>query len=123
MTAKIRLNRGGSKRRPFFKIVVADSRRPRDGAFLERLGHYNPMLPKDHPDRIVMNTDKAKAWLEKGAQPTERVHRMLAELGVLPAYKPYKQTKAHLPKDPDEREKRLKQERGEPVEEESEAGA
>ena len=84
MTAKIRLARGGAKKRPFYRIVVADSRAPRDGGTIERLGSYNPILPSDHPERIVLDTAKAKAWLEKGAQPTDRVQRFLADAGLLP---------------------------------------
>mgnify|MGYP003165797654 CR=1 FL=1 len=75
MAVRIRLSRGGSKKRPFYKIVVADQRAPRDGRFIERLGSYNPLLPKDHADRLVLNQDKVKEWLGKGAQPTERLQK------------------------------------------------
>lgn len=81
MSTKIRLARGGSKARPFYRIVVADSRMPRDGRFIERLGSYNPMLPKDHAERVVIkDTDRVKYWLDKGAVVTDRVHRMLTAI-------------------------------------------
>ncbi|PWG18612.1 30S ribosomal protein S16 [Salibaculum griseiflavum] len=83
MAMKIRLARGGSKKRPFYRIVAADSRMPRDGRFIEKLGTYNPLLPKDSEDRVKMDVDAVKAWLDKGAQPTDRVARMLEAAGVL----------------------------------------
>jgi len=83
MAMKIRLARGGSKKRPFYRIVAADSRMPRDGRFIEKLGTYNPLLPKDSEERVTMNVDAIKAWLDKGAQPTDRVSRMLEAAGVL----------------------------------------
>ncbi len=83
MAMKIRLARGGSKKRPFYRIVAADSRMPRDGRFIEKLGTYNPLLPKDSEERVKMDVDAIKAWLEKGAQPTDRVARMLEAAGVL----------------------------------------
>ena len=83
MAMKIRLARGGSKKRPHYAIVAADSRMPRDGRFIEKLGTYAPMLPKDSEDRIKMDLDKIKAWLAKGAQPTDRVARMLEAAGVI----------------------------------------
>jgi len=83
MAMKIRLARGGSKKRPFYRIVAADSRMPRDGRFIEKLGVYNPLLPKDSEDRVKMDLDKVKVWLEKGAQPTDRVARMLEAAGLL----------------------------------------
>ena len=67
----------GAKKRPFYRIVVADSRRALDGKFIERIGTYNPMLPKDHPERIKMDIEKAKEWIQKGAQPSDRVHLFL----------------------------------------------
>lgn len=85
MAMKIRLARGGSKKRPFYSIVAADSRMPRDGRFIEKLGTYNPLLPKDREDRVKMDVEKVKAWLDKGAQPTDRVSRMLEAAGVLEA--------------------------------------
>ncbi|NTJ43352.1 30S ribosomal protein S16 [Agrobacterium larrymoorei] len=82
MALKIRLARGGSKKRPYYQIVVADARSPRDGRFLEKVGSWNPMLAKDNADRIQINADLVKEWLVKGAQPTDRVLRFLAEAGI-----------------------------------------
>ena len=84
MAMKIRLARGGSKKRPFYAIVAADSRMPRDGRFIEKLGTYNPMLPKDSEERVKMNMERVKHWLGEGAQPTDRVARMLEAAGELP---------------------------------------
>ncbi len=83
MAMKIRLARGGSKKRPFYRIVAADSRMARDGRFIEKLGTYNPLLPKDSEERVKMDLEAVKAWLAKGAQPTDRVARMLEAAGVL----------------------------------------
>ncbi|MBL6426896.1 MAG: 30S ribosomal protein S16 [Maritimibacter sp.] len=83
MAMKIRLARGGTKKRPFYRIVAADSRMARDGRFIEKLGTYNPLLPKDSEERVKMDLDAVKAWLDKGAQPTDRVARMLEAAGVL----------------------------------------
>ena len=83
MSLKIRLARGGAKKRPFYRIVVADSRSPRDGRFIEKLGTFNPMLPKDNAERIKFDVEKAKEWMAKGAQPTDRVMRFLDAAGVL----------------------------------------
>ena len=82
MAVKLRLARGGSKKRPFYSIVAADERSPRDGRFIERVGTYNPMLTND-ADRVVLDAEKAAAWLAKGAQPTDRVARILDAAGVL----------------------------------------
>jgi small subunit ribosomal protein S16 len=82
MATKIRLARGGSKKRPFYAIVVADSRMPRDGRFLEKIGTYNPLLPKDSEDRVKLDMERAQAWLDKGAQPTDRIQRFLEAAGV-----------------------------------------
>ena len=82
MAMKIRLARGGSKKRPFYRIVAADSRMPRDGRFIEKLGTYNPLLPKDSEDRVKMDVEKVQEWIAKGAQPTERVVRMLEAAGI-----------------------------------------
>ena len=84
MAMKIRLARGGSKKRPFYAIVAADSRMPRDGRFIEKLGTYNPMLPKDSEERVKMNMERVKYWVGEGAQPTDRVSRMLEAAGELP---------------------------------------
>jgi small subunit ribosomal protein S16 len=83
MPVVIRMARAGTKKRPFYHIVVADSRSPRDGRFIERLGYFNPLLPKDKPERLKLDLDKAKAWLGKGAQPSDRVMRFLDAAGVL----------------------------------------
>ncbi|MCW1917199.1 30S ribosomal protein S16 [Rhodobacter sp. KR11] len=83
MSMKIRLARGGSKKRPHYSIVATDSRMPRDGRFIEKLGIYDPMLAKDNENRVKMDLDKVKAWLAKGAQPTDRVARFLEAAGVL----------------------------------------
>lgn len=83
MAVKIRLARGGSKKRPFYSIVAADSRMPRDGRFIEKLGTYNPLLPKDSEDRVKMNLDRVQHWLGEGAQPTDRVSRFLEAAGVI----------------------------------------
>ena len=83
MAMKIRLARGGSKKRPFYRIVAADSRMPRDGRFIEKLGTYNPLLPKDSEDRVKMNVDRIKYWMDHGAQPTDRVSRFLEAAGVV----------------------------------------
>jgi small subunit ribosomal protein S16 len=84
MAMKIRLARAGSKKRPFYRIVAADSRMPRDGRFLEKLGVYNPLLPKDSEERVKMNVERVKHWLDQGAQPTDRISRMLEAAEVLP---------------------------------------
>ncbi len=83
MAMKIRLARGGSKKRPFYRIVAADSRMPRDGRFIEKLGTYNPLLPKDSEERVKMNMERVQYWLGEGAQPTDRISRMLEAAGVL----------------------------------------
>ncbi|MFN3889722.1 MAG: 30S ribosomal protein S16 [Beijerinckiaceae bacterium] len=83
MSLKIRLSRGGAKKRPFYRVVVADSRMPRDGRFIEKLGTFDPLKPKDDAARLVLDADKAKAWIAKGAQPTDRVARLLDTLGVM----------------------------------------
>jgi small subunit ribosomal protein S16 len=84
MALKIRLSRGGAKKRPFYRVVVADSRMPRDGRFIERLGIFDPLKAKDAEGRIVLDQEKARAWIAKGAQPTDRVARLLDTLGVVP---------------------------------------
>jgi small subunit ribosomal protein S16 len=99
MSVKIRLSRGGAKKRPYYRIVVADSRRARDGKFIERVGSYNPMLPKDSPDRVKLNEDRIKHWLSVGAQPSDRVHRFLGEAGLTDSRPvPQNQTKRAAPK-------------------------
>lgn len=85
MATKIRLARGGSKKRPFYRVVVADSRMPRDGRYIEKIGTYNPLLPKDSEDRVKIDLDRVKHWLGEGAQVTDRVSRFLEAAGVLEA--------------------------------------
>jgi small subunit ribosomal protein S16 len=82
MPVVIRMARAGTKKRPFYHIVAADSRSPRDGRFIERLGYYNPLLPKDKEERLKLDMDKVKAWMTKGAQPSDRVMRFLDKAGV-----------------------------------------
>ena len=83
MAMKIRLARGGSKKRPFYRVVATDSRMPRDGRFIEKLGTYNPLLAKDSEERVKLDLDRIKYWLGEGAQPTDRVARMLEAAGLL----------------------------------------
>ena len=83
MAMKIRLARGGNKKRPFYRIVAADSRMPRDGRYIEKLGTYNPLLPKDSEDRVKMDAERVQYWLGQGAQATDRVTRMLEAVGVM----------------------------------------
>ncbi|TQV79610.1 30S ribosomal protein S16 [Denitrobaculum tricleocarpae] len=98
MSVKIRLARGGAKKRPYYRVVVADTRSPRDGRFIEKVGAYNPMVAKDHPDRVKLNDDRIKHWLSVGALPTDRVARILAanDLYATPAIPT--QTKKDKPK-------------------------
>jgi small subunit ribosomal protein S16 len=84
MSLKLRLTRHGAKKRPLYYIVVADVRAPRDGRFIEKLGRYNPMLPSDHADRVIINEERVKYWLSVGAQPTDRVERFLGFKGIMP---------------------------------------
>ena len=83
MSLKIRLARGGAKKRPFYRVVVADSRSPRDGRYIEKLGTFDPLKAKDAADRVVLDAEKAKEWLGKGAQPTDRVARILDAAGAI----------------------------------------
>jgi small subunit ribosomal protein S16 len=82
MAVSIRLSRGGSKKRPYYRIVVADARSSRDGKFIEKIGNYNPLLAKDAENRVVLDTERAKHWLSVGAQPTDRVARFLDQAGL-----------------------------------------
>jgi small subunit ribosomal protein S16 len=82
MALSIRLSRGGSKKRPYYRIIVADARSPRDGKFIEKIGNYNPLLAKDSAERIQLDADRARHWLSVGAQPTDRVARFLDAAGV-----------------------------------------
>lgn len=85
MALKIRLARGGAKKRPFYRIVVAEATSPRDGRFVERVGSYNPMLASDHADRVVLNQERIQYWLSVGAQPTDRVQLFLSRANMMPA--------------------------------------
>ena len=98
MPVRIRLSRGGAKKRPYYRIVVADSRRSRDGKFIDQVGTYNPMLLKDDPERVKINVDKAKEWIEKGAQPSDRVKLFLSNLGLVEKPIITEKTKQHLPR-------------------------
>ena len=83
MPLKIRLARGGAKKRPYYRIVIAEAQAPRDGRFIEKIGTFDPMKAKDAPDRVVLDLEKAKEWLSKGAQPTDRVLRFLDQAGLM----------------------------------------
>ena len=80
---KIRLTRGGAKKRPYYQIVVADSHSPRDGRFIEKVGTHNPLVPKDHPERVTLKVERIQEWIKKGAQPTDRVARFLSQAGLV----------------------------------------
>ncbi len=96
MATKIRLARGGSKKRPYYRIVVADIRAPRDGRFIEKVGSYDPMLPKDSEDRVKLDVERIQYWLGNGAKPTDRVHRFLDAAGLLKREPRNNQKKAEL---------------------------
>ena len=98
MALTIRLARGGAKKRPFYRIVVADKARSRDGRFVERIGHYNPMLSKDDPNRVQFDEERAKHWIGVGAKPSERVQKFFANAGLMDAPVIREQSKKHLPK-------------------------
>jgi len=98
MPLRIRLARGGTKKRPFYRVVVADGRSPRDGRFIEKIGTYNPMVAKDHPDRLHLDLERAKHWLSVGAQPSDRVARFLGQADVIPMPKVHAQTKKDKPR-------------------------
>ena len=98
MALKIRLARAGAKKRPYYRVVVADSRMTRDGRFIERVGSYNPMVPKDHEERLALDGEKVAAWIGKGAQPTDRVARLMAQAGLGEAPAIPVQTKQNQPK-------------------------
>ena len=97
MALKIRLARGGAKKRPFYRIVVAEASAPRDGRFVERLGSYNPMLKAGHSERLVLDQTRAQYWMSKGAKPTLRVHKMMTALGMLAAPEIREQPKKSAP--------------------------
>ena len=95
---KIRLSMGGVRKRPVYKIVIADSRYPRDGKFIEKIGSYNPLLPKDKKERIKVEAERVKYWMSKGAQPTLRVSRILGEAQIMPMPKPGNNPNKAIPK-------------------------
>ena len=123
MATKIRLARGGTKKRPFYRIVIADERAPRDGNFIEKIGNFNPMVPKDHKERVVISKERAEHWLKVGAQPTDRVQRILADLGMMEAPKITEKTKKHLPKAKAQERIKAKEEAALKAEEEAKAAA
>jgi small subunit ribosomal protein S16 len=98
MALKIRLARGGSKKRPFYRIVVAENTSPRDGKFVERIGSYNPLLTHENPERVVINIERAKHWLSVGAQPTERVEKFLSKVELVAAPEQANRPKKSQPK-------------------------
>ena len=98
MSVKIRLARAGAKKRPYYNIVIADSRTPRDGRFIEKVGTYNPMVPKDHPERVTLKTERLQHWLKSGAQPTDRVARFLGHAELVPMPKVRETPKKSAPK-------------------------
>ncbi len=123
MATKIRLARGGSKKRPFYRIVIADERAPRDGNFIEKIGNFNPMVPKDHKERVIISKERAEHWLKVGAQPTDRVQRILADLGMMEAPKITEKTKKHLPKAKAQERSKAKEEAALKAEEDAKAAA
>ena len=123
MATKIRLARGGSKKKPFYRIVIADERAPRDGNFIEKIGNFNPMVPKDHKERVVISKERAEHWLKVGAQPTDRVQRILADLGMMEAPKITEKTKKHLPKAKAQERTKAKEEAAIKAEEDAKAAA
>ncbi len=98
MALKIRMTRAGAKKRPYYRIVIADSRKARDGRFIERVGSYNPMLPKDSEDRVKLDMERISHWVSVGAKPSERVAKFMANAGMMDAPVVHDQTKQHLPK-------------------------
>ncbi len=119
---KIRMSRGGAKKRPFYKIVVADSRRPRDGKFIEKVGFFNPLLPKDKKERLSLDLERIKFWLSQGAQPSERIARFLGEANIIPMPKQRNNPIKALPKKKAQ-EKLKKVEEAKKATEEAEAAA
>jgi small subunit ribosomal protein S16 len=103
MSVKIKLSRGGTKKRPHYAIVIADTRFPRDGRFIEKIGYYNPLLKKDDPARVKLDLEKAAEWLKKGAVATDRVHRFLAAAGLVKPLKKNNPEKAQPKKKAQER--------------------
>jgi small subunit ribosomal protein S16 len=110
MSVKIRLARGGAKKRPYYRIVVADIRMPRDGRYIERVGSYNPLLPRDHEDRVSLDKERITDWLSKGAKPTDRVARFLDEAGILKREPKNNPQKAKPKKEPEPKEEAVAEE-------------
>ena len=123
MPVRIRLARGGAKKRPFYRIVVADSRRARDGKFIDQVGTYNPMLPKDSPERVKIDVEKTKDWIAKGAQPSDRVTLFLSKLDVVEKPVITEKTKKHLPKKKAQERVKAKEEAALKAEEDAKAAA
>ena len=125
MSLRIRLARGGAKKRPFYHIVVTDSRTPRDGRFIERLGFYNPMVERDHPERVRLNEERIKHWMAVGAVPSDRVAKFLAQAELMAPRARAEQTKKSQPrakaqerlKEAEERRKQAEAEAAAPAEE------
>ena len=113
---RIRLSMGGVRKRPVYKIVIADGRYPRDGKFIEKIGSYNPLLPKDKKERIKIEAERVKYWMSKGAQPTLRVSRLLGELQIMPMPKPGNNPQKAIPKK--DRKKSAEESKEEPKKEE-----
>ena len=117
MPVRIRLSRMGAKKRPSYKIVIADSRRSRDGKFIERIGTYNPMLQKNNPDRVKIDIERAKYWLGQGAKPSDRVTIFLSNMGVVEKPIITKKTISHISK----KERRAKEKESEPKDKKEDA--
>ena len=123
MALKIRLSRGGAKKRPYYRIVVADARSPRDGRFIERVGSYNPMVPQDHPDRLKLQTERLQHWLKSGAQPTDRVAKFLANAGLMEPRQRFEQSKKSQPKEKAQERIRAREEAAQKAAEAAQAAA
>ena len=123
MSVKIRMSRAGARNRPYFRIVIAESRSPRDGRFIEKIGTYDPMLPKEHPRRLVLDMERVKHWLSKGATPSDRIQRFLAAAGVMAAPKIYPQTTQDKPKAKTQERMKAKEEARKATEEAAAAAA
>ncbi len=117
MSLRIRLSRGGAKKRPYYRIVVADSRMPRDGRFIEKIGSYDPMLPKDDEKRVQFDADRAKHWLGLGAKPSDRVARFLGQAGMIEVPAIPEQTKKNQPRAKAQERMREEEERRKAAEE------
>ena len=108
---RIRLSMGGVRKRPVYKIVVADGRYPRDGKFIEKIGSYNPLLPKEKKERIKIEAERVKYWMSKGAQPTMRVSRLLGEVQIMPMPKPGNNPQKAIPKKIEKKRRKIKKKR------------